>query len=177
MKVILRQDVEKLGEKGTVQNVSDGFARNYLIPQGLAILATPGELRHLDELRQVQDRKILKQEQQLQSLADRINGMTLTFVARAGEQGRLYGSVTAGDIAERLSASLKHEIDRRKVVLDEPIRQVGEHTVVVNLVGRLRPQVKVIVEGPEGSETHAEGDAQVETATESPVEEAASVEA
>src|ERR671914_474578 len=103
MKVILRQDVDKLGEKGTVHNVSDGFARNYLIPQGLAILATPGELRHLDELREVQERKIAKQEQQLQTLADRIQGMTLTFVARAGEQGRLYGSVTAGDIAERLS--------------------------------------------------------------------------
>ena len=147
MKVILRQDVEKLGEKGTVQTVSDGFARNYLIPQGLAVLATPGELRHLEDLREVQERKIVKQEKQLQTLADQIGGLTLTFVAGAGEQGRLYGSVTAGDIAERLSAAVKHEIDRRKVVLDEPIRQIGEHTVTINLVGRLKPQIKVVVEG------------------------------
>ena len=162
MKVILRQDVEKLGEKGTVQNVSGGYARNYLIPQGLAVLATPGELRHLEDLREVQERKIVKQETQLQSLADRIGGMTLTFTARAGEQGRLYGSVTAGDIAERLTAALKHEIDRRKVVLDEPIRQIGEHTVTVNLVGRLRPQIKVVVEG----EAVTEGEP--ETATTAP---------
>lgn len=147
MKIILRQDVDKLGDKGTVQTVSDGYARNYLIPRGLAVLATAGELRHVDELRQVQDRKIAKQEQQLQSLADRMNGLTLTFTARAGEQGRLYGSITAGDVAERLTAALKHEIDRRKVVLDEPIRQIGEHTITVHLVGRLRPHVKVVVEG------------------------------
>ena len=166
MKVILRQDVDKLGEKGTVQSVSDGFARNYLIPKGLAILATPGELRHVEELRQVQERKIVKQEQQLQSLADRMSGLTLTFVARAGEQGRLYGSITSGDIAERLSAALKHEIDRRKVVLDEPIRQIGEHRVVVNLVGRLRPQVKVVVDGVETPQDDVETPAAAEAAVE-----------
>ena len=172
MKVILRQDVDKLGEKGTVQTVSDGYARNYLIPKGLAILATPGELRHIDELRQVQERKIVKQEQQLQTLADRIQGMTLTFVARAGEQGRLYGSVTAGDVAERLTAALNHEIDRRKVVLEEPIRHTGEHTVVVNLVGRLKPQIKVVVEDSEGAHDGAETAAPAEEteATEVPVE-------
>jgi large subunit ribosomal protein L9 len=152
MKIILQQDVEKLGDKGTVHTVKDGFARNYLIPQGLAKMATPGELRHLDEIRQVQERKIVKQEQQLQSLADRLAGLTLTFTARAGDQGRLYGSVTAGDVAERLSTTLKHEIDRRKVVLDEPIRHLGEHTVTINLVGRLRPHVKVIVESEGGHE-------------------------
>jgi large subunit ribosomal protein L9 len=155
MKVILNQDVENLGEKGSVQTVKDGFARNYLIPRQFAKLATPGELRHLDELHQVQERKIRKQEMQLQSLAERIAETSLTFVARAGEQGRLYGSVTAGDIAERLTETLKHEIDRHRVVLTEPIRQVGEHTVTINLVGRLKPQVKVIVEAEGGSEEAA----------------------
>ena len=152
MKIILNQDVENLGEKGSVQTVKDGFARNYLIPRQMAKLATSGELRHLDELRQVQERKIHKQELQLQSLAERIAELSLTFVARAGEQGRLYGSITAGDIAERLTASLKHEIDRRKVVLEEPIRQIGEHTVTINLVGRLKPQVKVVVEAEGGAD-------------------------
>jgi large subunit ribosomal protein L9 len=169
MKVILRQDVEKLGEKGTVQTVSDGFARNYLIPKGLAVLATSGELRHLEDLREVQERKIAKQEQQLQTLADRIDGMTLTFVARAGEQGRLYGSVTAGDIAERLAAAVKHEIDRRKVILEEPIRQVGEHMVTVNLVGRLKPQVRIVVESEAGAE---EATAEPQPKPKPPAEEA-----
>lgn len=166
MKVILRQNVEKLGEKGTVQTVSDGYARNFLIPKGLAILATPGELRHLDDLREVQDRKIVKQEQALQTIADKIGGLTLRFVARAGEGGRLYGSVTAGDIAERLTSELRHEIDRRKVVLEEPIRHLGGHTVTVNLVGRLKPQVKIVVEGDAESVAEAVPAADGEAAAE-----------
>jgi large subunit ribosomal protein L9 len=145
MKIVLRQDVEKLGEKGTVQNVSDGFARNYLIPKGLAVLATPGELKVLAENQRVRDIKIAHQERDLQSLAERVAATTLSFEARAGEQGRLYGSITAGDIAEKLTIAVGQEIDRRKVVLDEQIRTVGEHTASIHLVGKLRPQVKVVV--------------------------------
>ncbi len=145
MKVILRKDVEKLGESGTLQTVADGYARNYLIPKGLAILATPGELKVLAENQRVRDRKVARQERELQSIADRISGQRLTFEARAGDQGRLYGSITAGDIAEKLSAAVGQEIDRRRVVLEDPIRTVGEHTVSVHLVGKLRPQVTVIV--------------------------------
>ncbi len=147
MKVILRQDVESLGEAGDVKNVSDGYARNYLIPKGLAILATPGELRVLEENQKVRDRKIAYQEQDLQELADRISTVKLEFEARAGSQGRLFGSVTAGDIADKLAAEVKHEIDRRKVVLDEPIRTSGEHKVTINLVGRLKPVITVVVNG------------------------------
>ena len=154
MKIVLRQDVPKLGEAGSVQQVANGYARNYLIPQGLAVVATPGELKVAANNQAVLARKIAKQEQQQQSLADRIDGQRLEFTARAGDQGRLYGSITAGDVAERLSAAINHEIDRRKVVLDEPIRTVGEHGVTVHLVGRLRPQVRVIVHG-EAEETDA----------------------
>jgi large subunit ribosomal protein L9 len=149
MKIVLRQDVEKLGEAGTVQNVADGYARNYLIPKGLAVLATPGELRSVEERTKVQDRKTAREEQRLQSLADKIQGQRITFNARSGEQGRLFGSVTAADIAERLSKITGQEIDRRKVVLGEPIRTTGEHHVTVHLVGKLRPEVTVIVEGLE----------------------------
>ncbi|MEA2515927.1 MAG: large subunit ribosomal protein [Thermomicrobiales bacterium] len=145
MNVILRQDVENVGEAGTLQTVSGGFARNYLIPKGLAIVATSGELKVLAENQRVKDRKIARQERELQSLADRLSGQRLTFEARAGDQGRLYGSITAGDIAEKLTAAVGQEIDRRKVVLDEAIRSVGEHTVSVHLVGKLRPQVTVVV--------------------------------
>lgn len=152
MKIVLRKDVDKVGEAGTVQTVSDGFARNYLIPQGFAVLATPGELKVVAENQRVKEIKIARQERQLQDLANGIGGKRLVFVARAGEGGRLYGSVTAGDIAEKLSAAIGQDVDRRKVVLDDPIRSVGEHTVSVHLVGRLRPQVTVIVQAEETDE-------------------------
>jgi large subunit ribosomal protein L9 len=149
MKIVLRQDVPKLGDAGTVQNVADGYARNYLIPQGLAVMATPGEMRAVAERTKVQDRKTAREEQRLQSLADRIQGQRITFNARSGEHGRLFGSVTASDIAERLSKITGQDVDRRRVVLEEPIRSTGEHHVTVHLVGRLRPEVTVIVEGPD----------------------------
>jgi large subunit ribosomal protein L9 len=155
MKIVLRKDVPKVGEAGSVQTVKNGYARNYLIPQGMAVLATDGELKAAAHNQAVKERKIARQENQLQALADRINGQRLTFVARAGEQGRLYGSVTAGDIAERLSGQIGEAIDRRRVQLDEPLRTTGEHTVHVHLVGRLRPEVTVIVEGEQVEGTSA----------------------
>ena len=147
MKIILRKDVEKLGEAGSMATVKDGYARNYLIPQGLAVAATPGELKMWEHNQAVKARKIERQERELQSFADKISAVTLSFEARAGEGGRLFGSVTSADIAEKLSKEVGEEIDRRKIVLSEPIRTTGEHTVTVNVIGKLRPQVKVIVNG------------------------------
>ncbi|HET9659415.1 MAG TPA: 50S ribosomal protein L9 [Thermomicrobiales bacterium] len=147
MKIVLRQDVENLGEKGSVKNVADGYARNYLIPRGMAVVATPGELKVVATNEAVKQRKITRQETELQGLADRINGQKLEFEARAGSNGRLFGSITNGDIAEKLSKAVDTEIDRRKIVIDEPIRTVGDHAVTVNLVGKLRPQVTVVVNG------------------------------
>jgi large subunit ribosomal protein L9 len=147
MKIVLRQDVENLGEKGSVKNVADGYARNYLIPRGMAVVATPGELKVVATNEAVKQRKISRQEQELQGLADRINGQKLEFEARAGSNGRLFGSITNGDIAEKLSKAVGAEIDRRKIVIDEPIRTTGDHPVTVNLVGKLRPQVTVVVNG------------------------------
>jgi large subunit ribosomal protein L9 len=164
MKVVLRKDVEKLGEAGSVQTVADGFARNYLIPKGLAVLATSGELKVVAENTRVRDMKIARQERQLQDLADKISGQRLEFTARSGDQGRLYGSITAGDIAERLSTVVGQEIDRRKVVLADPIRSVGEHTVTVHLVGRLRPQVTVVVKGEQDPAEEPEAEASTESA-------------
>jgi len=155
MKIVLRQDVPKLGEAGSVQQVANGYARNFLIPNGLAVVATAGELKVAAHNQGVKDRKIEKQEQQLQALADRIDGQRLEFTARAGRQGRLYGSITAGDVAERLSSVVGEEVDRRRLVLDDAIRSVGEHRVVVHLVGRLRPQVTVIVHGELDEEEEA----------------------
>lgn len=173
MKVILLQDVPKVGETGSIQTVSPGFARNYLIPQGLAEMATPGRLKVAQERLAAQQRRIEKEEQAQQALADRIEGTVIQLEARVGEQGRLYGSITAADVAEKLTAQLGEEIDRRKVLLDDPIRTVGEHKVTVHLVGRLRPTVTVVVAGeaePEGEAVAAEA---VEAAEEG-AEEAAS---
>ena len=147
MKVILRKDVEKLGEAGSLATVKNGYARNYLIPQGLAIAATPGELKLWEHNQAVKARKVERQERELQSFADKISQVRLTFEARAGEQGRLFGSVTSAEIADKLSQQIGEEIDRRKVVLSEPIRTAGDHTVTINVVGKLRPQITVTVNG------------------------------
>jgi large subunit ribosomal protein L9 len=163
MKVVLRQDVPKLGEAGTVQNVSGGYARNYLVPNGLAVYATEGELKMAAHNLAVKDRKIARQEEQLRSLGEKVGGQTLTFTARAGEQGRLFGSITAAEVAQQLSEKVGEEIDRRKIVLDEPLRTTGEHTVTVHLVGRLRPEVKVVINA-EQTEEEAAPEAEAEEA-------------
>jgi large subunit ribosomal protein L9 len=166
MKVVLIKDVPKLGTAGTVQSVADGYARNYLIPQGFAALATSGMIKQVEERTAAENRRIAKQEEAMRGLAERIDGTRIDIAARVGEQGRLYGSVTTADIAERLSALVGEEIDRRKVELEHPIHTVGDYDVVVRLVGRLTPRVVVNVHDP---------DAQV--ATGAPADETAEPEA
>lgn len=169
MKVVLRKDVEKLGEAGSVQNVSGGYARNFLIPQGLAVYATDGELKMAAHNQAVKDRKIARQEEQLRSLAEKIEGLQLSFEARAGEGGRLFGSIGSADIAEQVTEKVGEEIDRRKVQLSDPIRTLGTHTVAIHLVGKLRPEVTVTVTGEiveeEASEEAAEATEAPEEAT------------
>ena len=149
MKIILTQDVPKLGSSGTVQEVAPGYARNYLIPQGMAVSATKGSIKQVEERQAADARRVAKQEEELRGLSDRLQGMRVQIEARVGEQGRLFGSVTAADIAEKLAAQVGEEIDRRKIDLDEPIRTVGEHAVTIRLVGRLQPTVNVVVWDPE----------------------------
>lgn len=146
MKIVLRQDVPKLGEAGTIQTVANGYARNYLIPKGMAVVATEGEMKTAEHNLQVRERKVARQEEALQSLADKIQGTRLEFIARAGEQGRLFGSVTSNDVAEQLNEKIGEEVDRRKIQLSEPIRTIGEHEIEVHLIGRLRPTITVSVQ-------------------------------
>ncbi len=172
MKIILREDVEKVGDAGTLQTVKSGYARNYLIPKGLAIAATEGELKLFEHNQGVKAKKIERQEKQLQSLGDKIAKVHLTFEARAGEGGRLFGSVTSAEIAERLSAEAGEEIDRRKVTLSEPIRATGDYQVAVHLVGKLQPRLRVTVNGildETETPTNADSDA---PATETDADEA-----
>lgn len=156
MKVILTQDVPKLGATGTVQDVTPGYARNFLIPKGFATVATRGSIKQVEERQAAEARRVAKQEEELRGLSERIQGMRIEMHARMGEQGRLYGSITAADIAEQLTQQLGEEVDRRKVDLDEPIRTIGEHSVTIRLVGRLTPVVTVAVSDPDAPKASAE---------------------
>lgn len=166
MKIVLRQDVPKLGEAGTIQTVADGYARNYLIPKGMAVVATPGEIKTAEHNMKVRERKVSRQEEQLQSLADKIQGARLEFTARAGDQGRLFGSVTTNDIAEQLNGKIGEEIDRRKIQLTEPLRTIGEHEVEIHLVGKLRPTITVVIEAEGAPVAEVEGEPVEADATE-----------
>lgn len=157
MKVILVQDVPNVGESGSIQNVSDGFARNYLIPQGLAEMGTPGRIKQAEQRLQAQQRKVERQEEELRDLSERIDGLRVEIEARVGQQGRLFGSINAPEIANAVSTALGEEIDRRRVELSDPIRSVGEHAVEIHLVGRLRPTVTVTVKPSADSHVDAQG--------------------
>lgn len=149
MKVVLTQDVPKLGESGTIQEVKDGFARNYLIPQGMASIATRGVVKQVEERQRAEAKRIEKLEEEMRDLANRIEAVSLEIEANVGEQGRLYGSITTSDIADRIAAAVGEEIDRRKIDLDEPIRNIGNYEIAVRLVGKLAPVVKIRVFDPD----------------------------
>lgn len=161
MKVLLVQDVVKLGKIGEVKEVSGGYGRNYLIPQGLAVLATRGQVKQAEERAASQHKRDQAARKDAQALAAKFSGQTLRFVARVGEQDRLYGSVTSGDIAEKLAELVGVDFDRRKILLDEPIKRVGIYPVAVRLMSGVEPSITVVVEGEEGSlQLPAEGEAE-----------------
>lgn len=144
VKVILRRDVENLGEAGEVVDVKPGYARNYLIPQGVAFRATEGNLRRLDEERRHQLRVVEREVERAEERARELEGLSLTLSVMAGDEGRLFGSVTSADIAEALAAE-GIEVDRRLLQLEEPIKQLGVYRVPVHLHADVRPEVKVWV--------------------------------
>lgn len=151
MKIILKQDVPNLGQAGDVQKVADGYARNYLIPQGMAMIATPGALKDFEHRQKMEARKHEQMKKRAEGLARRLTAQTLTFEVKTGETGQLYGSITNADIAEALEEQVGEEIDRRDIPLSEPIRSVGEHFVPVHLMEDVEPQVRVVVK-PESGE-------------------------
>jgi large subunit ribosomal protein L9 len=146
MKVVLLEEVHGLGEPGTVKEVKNGYARNFLIPRKLAAPATPAALKQVQRLQAAHELRLAKLEAEAAAFAARIQGQELVFRVRAGEEGRLYGSVTSGDIAEMLARQLEEEVDRRRVVLESPIQRLGEYEVPVRLSGNHSPVVKVRVE-------------------------------
>ncbi|MFN8474407.1 MAG: 50S ribosomal protein L9 [Anaerolineae bacterium] len=149
MRVILTQDVPTLGKVGDIKEVADGYGRNYLIPKGLAILASYGAVRNIDDLRRAQSKKTQRQIHAAEDLANTLGQLNLVFKRRAGEDGRLYGSVTNADIAEAIQAQTGQEIDRRRIELDEPIRSLGEHGVDIRLMTNVTAHVNVAVQPEE----------------------------
>jgi large subunit ribosomal protein L9 len=144
MKVLLIQDVYKLGRAGDVKRVANGYGRNYLIPQGLAILATPGAMKQAERIRVEADKKRIVLNQEMSGIAELLDGVTLTFPARASETGRLYGSINTRMIAEAVSEKAGTEITHRQID-SQPLRMIGEHTVSIRLTVDLFPEIKVIV--------------------------------
>lgn len=144
MKVLLIKDVYKLGRAGDVKRVADGYGRNYLIPQGMAVLATPGALKQVDNIRNKASVQRDQVNTEMSGIAAKLNGVVLAFPSKAGETGKLYGSITTQMIVDALNTKLGTQLDRRQVEV-QPIRVLGEHKAEVRLTVDLVPEIKVIV--------------------------------
>jgi large subunit ribosomal protein L9 len=149
MKVILQRTVERLGDPGDVAEVADGYARNYLIPRGLAIRAEKGALRHAGSLKRAHESRTKAQKGEFEALAARLLLEPIVVHARAGEEGKLFGSVTASDVAEAVSSRAGVTLDRKDVHLDEPIRSIGTHEVRIHLFAEVDPVLTVDVQPQE----------------------------
>ena len=149
MKVILQKTVERLGDPGDVADVADGYARNFLIPRGFAVRAEKGAVRHAESLKRAHQTRTKAQKGEFEAIAARIIQTPVVVTARAGEEGKLFGSVTAADIAEALSAETGVAVDRRDIHLDEPIRSVGTHEVTVHLHPEVDPVITIDVRAQE----------------------------
>jgi len=144
MEVILREDIDKLGSRGEVIKVAAGYARNFLLPKKLAVAATPSNKKIVEQERQAHLRKEAKAQGEAQELATLMTGVTVTIIQKAGENDQLFGSVTSKDVADALVAK-GYTIDRRKIQLDEPIKQLGEFKVPVKLHKEVTAEITVVV--------------------------------
>ena len=173
MKVLLIKDVYKLGRAGDIKKVADGYGRNFLLPQKMAVLATPGAMKQVEKIRSQAEVRRTEQNSELKDLSNQINGLTLVFAAKAGETGKLYGSITTQDIATAIQEKSRYEVKKQQIDM-QPIRNLGEFTVHVRLTMDLVPEVKVIVhrEG-EALEDESKASAAAEATAQAPTEESA----
>ena len=144
MKVILREDIAKLGRMGDLVDVAEGYGRNYLLPRKLAVPATEKNVRALEHERRVIETKARKLEQGAKAQAQALEGVALSFSRVAGEEGKLFGSVTAMDIEEALAAQ-GHQVERRRIEIDHPIKQVGTHEVKIRILRDVAATITVEV--------------------------------
>ena len=146
MKVFLIQDVPGVGKAKEVKDVSNGYARNYLFPRGLAVPATKGRIKAAEDHEESQVHREQKARERSLKIAEQLQETPLQFRVKAGETGRLYGSITSSDVAAKIGQLLGIEFDKRWLKMDRPIRNVGTHVVDVKLQGGVRGQAQVIVE-------------------------------
>lgn len=146
MQVLLKKDVAGLGQAGDIKRVADGYALNFLIPRGLATIATEGAVKQVKQLKEAADRQRQRQQSQAEIIAQKLAGVSLTFTAKAGEGDKLYGSITGADIAEAIAKVTGEVIDKRRVELAHPIKELGTHQVSLRLAPEVVAQVTVIVQ-------------------------------
>jgi len=144
MKIILKQDHEKLGKTGEVLNVKDGFAMNYLLPNGIAMKANDSNMKVLEEIKKLQAKKLEKEIAEARKIAAELSTVSLEIKAKAADELKLFGSVTSGTIAESLMQK-GFKIDKKNILLEEPIKEIGTKTVDVKLAGNVTAQISVSV--------------------------------
>lgn len=150
MKVILEKDVASLGIKGTVVEVADGYARNYLLPKGMAFRATPGNIGRWEEMKRVSGRKNEKGKLKALKIAEKLKGLEIVMEREMGEEGKLFGVITTQDIVEEIRRKSNLDIDHRKVELEEPIRVIGSREVILRLHPEVKISLKIEVKKKEG---------------------------
>lgn len=146
MQVLLMQNVPGIGNAGEVKKVADGYARNFLLPRKLAVVATDGAIKQSDAIKQAVVRREAKTRAEAQELAKLIEHVTLTFRAKAGEGDRLFGSITSGDIVDALAREKGITVEKRKIELTGPLKELGNHTVAIKLHPDVTARVMVVVE-------------------------------
>ncbi len=144
MKVILLENVEKIGKKGEIKDVPDGYARNFLIPNKLVILANKSEMAKLEEQQKIENQKAEEELARFQAMATQIDGLELEIPVKLGEQGKLFGAITSTGIVEKLKEN-GFEITKEQIKLEEPIKEIGEYEIVISLPHNLEAKIKVIV--------------------------------
>ena len=152
MKVVFLQDVSVKGKKGEISEVADGYARNYLFPQGLAVPATPAAIKVAKTQSEERAQRQVRQQEELGELIERLEGKELHFKVRAGVKGRLHGAVTSADIAAELSQLVDFEIDKKRVGLDEPLHHLGSYEIAISLGTGSEAKIKVVIEEEIGND-------------------------
>ncbi|MFZ5353942.1 MAG: 50S ribosomal protein L9 [Bacillota bacterium] len=147
MKVVLLQDVKSLGKKDAIVNVSDGYARNFLFPRNLAVEATDGKLREIDDKKSSLQNKKNMELQAAKELADKLNKVEVNIKTKAGENGKLFGSITSKDIADAIKSQHKIDVDKKKLVLSDPIKAAGSYQVEIKVYPEVSAKVTVKITG------------------------------
>ena len=156
MKVVLLEDLPGRGKAGEIKEVSNGYARNFLLPRGLALLATPSIIKQVESRLEQEKLEESIDRDKLVELAQQIEGKEIHFQARMGTGERLFGSITAADVAEKLSQAIGSVIDKKKIDIEKPLRKTGSHQLTVKLASDLNPQITVVIEEDKETGTEAE---------------------